>query len=306
MANKRISELPTAGALTGAELVESVQGGINVKTTSQDIANLAAGGVTSVNSQTGAVVLTATNIGSTAAVGIAATTVQGAIDEIALEKADIPVIDDTAITTDYMLTLADDNNQLRLPFNLTVARTLTIPLNATHAFPIGYFKTFIRRGAETLTISNEGGVTLTYSSGAGTDPGENIPFAVLKTGTNTWDVYNGLPTPVFAAWTPTLGGFSGTPTVTARVTRFGKIAFCHLLISGTSNATTFTFTLPYTSANTTTQRMQVLIQNNGVTAAGMMDILANSTTVNVYLASGGAFTGSGTKGAYLTFFYEMA
>jgi hypothetical protein len=41
MANKRITELSSAGALSGAELVEAVQGGVNVKTTTQAIANLA-------------------------------------------------------------------------------------------------------------------------------------------------------------------------------------------------------------------------------------------------------------------------
>lgn len=41
MANKRISELPAAGPLTGAELVELVQGGINEQSTAQAVANLA-------------------------------------------------------------------------------------------------------------------------------------------------------------------------------------------------------------------------------------------------------------------------
>lgn len=45
MANKRISELPSSDALTGVELVELVQGGINKQTTTQDIADLA-GGIT--------------------------------------------------------------------------------------------------------------------------------------------------------------------------------------------------------------------------------------------------------------------
>lgn len=44
MPNRKISELTAAGALTGAELVEAVQGGQNVKTTTQDIADLGGGG----------------------------------------------------------------------------------------------------------------------------------------------------------------------------------------------------------------------------------------------------------------------
>ena len=39
MSNKKITELPAAGALTGAELVETVQGGINVQTTSGGVSD---------------------------------------------------------------------------------------------------------------------------------------------------------------------------------------------------------------------------------------------------------------------------
>jgi hypothetical protein len=44
MANKKISGLPDAGALTGAELVELVKGGVNVQSTAQDVADLGGGG----------------------------------------------------------------------------------------------------------------------------------------------------------------------------------------------------------------------------------------------------------------------
>lgn len=59
MSNYKISELTAAAALTGTEQVELNQGGTSVRTTTQDIANLAAGGgaVDSVNGQTGVVVL---------------------------------------------------------------------------------------------------------------------------------------------------------------------------------------------------------------------------------------------------------
>ena len=44
MANIKISALPNAAALTGAEQVPVVQGGATVKTTAQAIANLGGGG----------------------------------------------------------------------------------------------------------------------------------------------------------------------------------------------------------------------------------------------------------------------
>jgi len=85
MASKKISELPASGALTGVELVEAVQGGVNVQTTTQDIADLGGGGggaVDSVNSQTGVVVLDAGDIGVTPTGNIISTNVQAAIAEL--------------------------------------------------------------------------------------------------------------------------------------------------------------------------------------------------------------------------------
>ena len=64
MASKKISELPAAGALTGAELVEAVKGGVNVQTTAQDIADLGAGGggtVTSIGPTTNRITVDNTN-----------------------------------------------------------------------------------------------------------------------------------------------------------------------------------------------------------------------------------------------------
>lgn len=48
--SKKISELPAAAAITGAELIEIVQGGVNVKTTAADIGSGGAGTVTSFSS----------------------------------------------------------------------------------------------------------------------------------------------------------------------------------------------------------------------------------------------------------------
>lgn len=49
MADKKISQLSSAGPLTGTEPLPIVQGGVTVKTTVQDIANLAGGGISGTN-----------------------------------------------------------------------------------------------------------------------------------------------------------------------------------------------------------------------------------------------------------------
>lgn len=86
MANRKISELTAAGALTGTELVEVVQGGVNKQTTTQDIADLGGGGgggVTSVNGDSGPTVnLNANDIPFTPAGTIIATDVQAALQEL--------------------------------------------------------------------------------------------------------------------------------------------------------------------------------------------------------------------------------
>lgn len=53
MANIKISEMDAAATLDGSELVEIVQGGANVQTTTQDIADLGGGGGVTVSPQSG-------------------------------------------------------------------------------------------------------------------------------------------------------------------------------------------------------------------------------------------------------------
>lgn len=62
MADKTITQLAAAGALAGTETLPIWQDGATKKVTAQDIANLAAGGVSSVNGEMGAVVLDATEV----------------------------------------------------------------------------------------------------------------------------------------------------------------------------------------------------------------------------------------------------
>jgi hypothetical protein len=64
MANKTISQLPNATALTGAEIVPLVQDGITVQESLANILVTAPFPVNSVNSQTGAVSLTASDVGA--------------------------------------------------------------------------------------------------------------------------------------------------------------------------------------------------------------------------------------------------
>lgn len=151
MANSKISELTSAGALTGAEEVEVIRPGTNLRTTTQDIADLGSGGtgtvetivagsnitvdatdpanpivsatggagaVDSVNGATGVVVLDAGDIGNTPAGTIAATNVQAAINELDAEKASASL---TNITGKYIIDQATPS---------TAGGTITLDCNS--------------------------------------------------------------------------------------------------------------------------------------------------------------------------------
>jgi hypothetical protein len=118
----------------------------------------------------------------------------------------------------------------------------------------------------------------------------------------------------YSAWTPTFGGFSVSPTVTARSIQLGG-GLCHVYMStsshGTSNnsgASSTTFTLPYVSASGVAQG----VQGAGGTATSRestpftISIAAGSNVATVYRNGTLATTwnGSGNKSFNISFFYE--
>jgi hypothetical protein len=100
-----------------------------------------------------------------------------------------------------------------------------------------------------------------------------------------------------SAWTPAPTGFSGTPTTTnCTFVQVGKLVFMHLDISGTSNATTLTFTLPVAARYT--ERIPIPVTNNGgnPTALGLLQTTASSTAASCFLDLGAtAFTNVNAK-----------
>jgi hypothetical protein len=282
MANKKISELANAGALTGAELIEAVQGGVNVKTTAQAIADLGGGGgdaggpfsktetgttytptdadhnyiihltnaagvtVTLPNTITdgiyftfirdvGAGVITfveggtstfntlgdettideekawvswkkdgatewygAGGLGPVGTGGGGGTwgSIIGALEDQsdlqnALDaKADI-LITITAKTASHTLD-ADDlvdvntGKSVIITMNVAGANNLTIPLNATHAFPVGTLIGIRQIGAGQTTVVPTGGVTLNAPLNAYKSATQNSIMFLEKTGTDTW------------------------------------------------------------------------------------------------------------------------
>lgn len=100
-------------------------------------------------------------------------------------------------------------------------------------------------------------------------------------------------------FTPSPLGFTGAVTTTvASYLRVGKLVYVNLEFTGTSNATTCTFTLPIAPKNAD-RWVGVRVTDAGVnqTTNGVLILTASSTTATVgkNVAAAGAFTNSGVK-----------
>lgn len=121
-------------------------------------------------------------------------------------------------------------------------------------------------------------------------------------------------TPEAIEYTPTVTGFSTTTVEEGHYTLVGKLCTLTLLVSGTSNATTFTVTLPFAADDTKLggapngkYSAMVHITNNGTNASGWLRSRTGSSNIaDVYAtAAGGAWTASGTKELGGTFIYYI-
>lgn len=115
------------------------------------------------------------------------------------------------------------------------------------------------------------------------------------------------------SWTPTFTGFSSDPTsVVFRYVLIGKV--CHYWFTmgdGTSNATTFTMTMPFVAASNGQNQFHILstIVNNGSipTNAGKIQITVGTNVATLLRdLSGTAWTASGAKRAFGSGSYEIA
>jgi hypothetical protein len=116
-------------------------------------------------------VLSAADIG-------AATTAQGAKADTALQ----PGNSIRSISAAYTLQFSDASNTI----SASSALAITIPLNASVAFPIGAQVLLVKTTASTVSIAAAAGVTLN-APGAATQIASQYGMAVLlKVGTDSW------------------------------------------------------------------------------------------------------------------------
>lgn len=91
--------------------------------------------------------------------------------------------------TSYTPVLADQYQVLITRSNAS-ASTLTIPTNASVAFPVGTVITVLNKGAGAVTISGAGGVTVLSAGATAASPVLNQykSAALIQVAANTWYV----------------------------------------------------------------------------------------------------------------------
>ncbi len=119
-----------------------------------------------------------------AAIGISAISgLQAALDA----KAGLTVPYTAQTGTTYTLALADAATVVRA--SNASAITITVPANASVAFPTGSVVTIRQAGAGQITLSAAGGVTINIPTGFAAKTGrQGATVALHKVGTDAWDL----------------------------------------------------------------------------------------------------------------------
>jgi hypothetical protein len=87
-------------------------------------------------------------------------------------------------TANYTLVLSDATKAIEM--NVASANTLTIPANASVAFPVGTQIIVIQTGAGATTLTPAGGVTVNSKDGNLELGGQWAGVTLIKRATNTW------------------------------------------------------------------------------------------------------------------------
>lgn len=214
-----------------------------------------------------------------------------------------------SVSINTTLALSDASNAVELTG--TNPRTFTVPTNTSVAFPINTFIYLYRSGASVLPLLTiapfDGTVTITGTAGVLTDPGQNIMMTLVKTGTNTWVLQNGVASATYTAFTPTLTGFASTTLNVGSYSIDGKKCTFEILIAGTAASASPTSTI--TNMPAIAKRIFPIIGivvNNTTTQVGRGDI-AEGTTVMTFWATvaQGSFTSSVGRQLYFNGTFEI-
>lgn len=232
-------------------------------------------GTVATASSTPAITLTLGAITPTSVNGVAAATI-AFLDatssvQTQIDSKQAKVITFNNQTVSYTLVLADKDKGIEV--NSSSATNITIPLNATVAFPVGVQIPIFIEGTGTATVVATGGVTLRNSAGVNTSAGQNTIMYLIQRVTDDWYLLNG-----------TAASGSGT----------GGVTIQNISASATINtaaATTYTIFVDATSGNV------VLTLPTG--SSTTMHIIRRIDTSTNTVTFSGTVTGFGTSGTNL-------
>lgn len=204
MAGVTIPALTPAGTLGGPEPIETVQGGVSVRTTAQAIANLAT--ATGVANPTATAGPTAVNgSASTAMRSDAAPAVQkGTSSQFGIVQPDNITITSAAgvlsavtqsqpVTTQalsYTLIISDANSFIRM--NSSTGITLTVPPHSSVAFPIGTVVAVKQVGTGAILFAAGAGVNIVSAGGVFHTNGQNAVAQIIQDATDLWTLYGNI------------------------------------------------------------------------------------------------------------------
>lgn len=165
------------------------------------------------------------------------------------------------------------------------------------------FSSIVNSGTLTLPTSTDtlmGRATTDTVTGKSIDATTNTVTNIANANLTTTAGDIGGPS---TSWSPTITGFSAAPASGIyQYVRVGKLVtiFITQPNNGTSNATTFTISLPFTALTLTSMQwvapVAQVVDSGTVSGPGVAVISSAGTTVNfLKTGAGGAFTGSGNK-----------
>jgi hypothetical protein len=171
-----------------------------------------------------------------------------------------------------------------VPTDLTAKYTPGTRIKLTQSSTVKYFVVLSSTYSNpNTTVTAYGGTDYTLANAA--ISANYHSYAVNPQGYPTWFNFN-------ANYT----GFSSIGSSVAKFSMVGTIIFVRMFVTGTSNATTLTATLPIASPNTVDCPVVAIDNNVQQGSPGLAEIAFTSTTVNFYKNySAGTWTASSTK-----------